>query len=95
MAVPPAARSSGAEGYWSRASAKPHLRDIRIPTLILNSRNDPFVPTRSLPVASEVGPHVTLWQPERGGHVGFPFGAPPGHVRAMPERVIDWLKDHP
>lgn len=79
------------EDYWSRGSAKPHLHRIRIPALVVNALNDPFVPASSLPAAHEVGPHVTLWQPAHGGHVGFPGGGWPGHVRTMPARVMDWI----
>ncbi len=79
------------EDYWARASAKPHLHKIRIPALALNARNDPFVPAASLPRPGEVGPCVTLWQPEEGGHVGFADGRWPGHVRAMPAAVGRWL----
>jgi len=82
------------DDYWSRGSAKPHLHQIRIPALVVNAVNDPFVPAASLPRQGEVGSHVTLWQPAHGGHVGFPLGAPPGHVRAMPERVVAWLNEH-
>lgn len=82
------------DDYWSRASAKPHLRAIRIPALVLNARNDPFVPAHCLPTQSEAGPYVTLWQPAHGGHVGFPQGAPPGHVRALPDLVGGWLAAH-
>ncbi|MDQ7958038.1 MAG: alpha/beta fold hydrolase [Pseudomonadota bacterium] len=80
------------EDYWARASAKPHLRAIRVPALVVNARNDPFVPGSSLPGPHEVGSHVTLWQPLHGGHVGFPWGRPPGHVRTMPEAVGGWLR---
>jgi len=80
--------------YWARASAKPHLASIRIPALVLNARNDPFVPAASLPLQADVGSHVTLWRPPHGGHVGFPSGAPPGHVLAMPTAVTDWLAAH-
>ena len=79
------------DDYWRRGSAKPHLHAIRIPALVVNATNDPFVPAGSLPRQADVGDHVTLWQPAHGGHVGFPLGAPPGHVRAMPERVGAWL----
>jgi uncharacterized protein len=79
------------DDYWSRGSAKPHLRRIRIPALVLNARNDPFVPAASLPRAADVGPQVTLWQPAHGGHVGFPAGHWPGHVRTVPDRVMDWI----
>lgn len=77
--------------YWTRASAKPHLNQIRVPTLVVNAKNDPFVPAWSLPKHNEVNPWVTLWQPEDGGHVGFPQGAPPGHVQWMPRAVGGWL----
>jgi uncharacterized protein len=83
------------EDYWARASAKPVLAEIRVPALALNALNDPFVPSGSLPTSSQVGPMVTLWQPTEGGHVGFPVSSPtlgfPGHVRAMPQAVGQWL----
>jgi predicted alpha/beta-fold hydrolase len=80
-----------ADDYYARASAKPRLREIRIPALVLNARNDPFVPASCLPEARDVGPWVTLWQPAHGGHVGFPQGLPPGHVLALPEQVMGWM----
>lgn len=84
--------------YWARASAKPVLQSIRVPALALNARNDPFVPAESLPTQQDAGHHVTLWQPEQGGHVGFPVShgplGLPGHVRAMPEAVGNWLLAH-
>ena len=81
----------GTDDYWTRASAKPQLHRIRIPALALNARNDPFIPAWSLPERSAVGSFVELWQPAHGGHVGFPAGAPPGHVLTMPEAVAGWL----
>ena len=78
------------EDYWARASAKPHLAQIRIPTLVLNARNDPFVPAASLP-QPQPGAWVTLWQPQQGGHVGFPQGPLPGNIRALPQVVGAWL----
>jgi predicted alpha/beta-fold hydrolase len=80
------------EDYWLRASAKPHLRRIRIPALVLNARNDPFIPARCLPGPHEVGRFVTLWQPVHGGHVGFPQGRFPGHVQSLPEAVTGWMQ---
>jgi predicted alpha/beta-fold hydrolase len=79
------------DDYWARASAKPHLARIRIPALVLNPRNDPFIPADSLPLPHQVGRHVTLWQPPHGGHVGFPAGAPPGQMHRLPEGVMGWL----
>lgn len=82
------------EDYWRRASAKPHLAQIGIPALLVNARNDPFVPAWSLPERSDVAATVTLWQPATGGHVGFAQGRPPGNVLAMPQAVGEWLLTH-
>lgn len=81
------------DDYWTRASAKPHLRRIRIPALAVNALNDPFVPAESLPGRDEAGPSVTLWRPAHGGHVGFASGRLPGHVHTLPEVVGGWLVD--
>jgi predicted alpha/beta-fold hydrolase len=80
--------------YWKRASSKPHLAQISVPTLLVNNKNDPFVPGWSMPKQAEVGQHITLWQPAQGGHAGFPAGGIPGHVRAMPEMVGHWMRQH-
>ena len=79
------------DDYWSRASAKPLMREIHIPALVLNARNDPFVPASSLPQQADVSASVTLWQPEQGGHVGFAQGQWPSHVRGLPDAVGAWL----
>jgi uncharacterized protein len=77
-----------ADDYWSRSSSKPWLRHIEVPTLILNARNDPFLPQEALPHADEVSPAVTLEFPETGGHVGFVSGPFPGHLGWLPRRLI-------
>jgi len=79
------------DSYWREASAKRDLHCIRIPALVLNAKNDPFVPADSLPAAQDVGKWVSLWQPEHGGHVGFPSGAPPSYLAALPQAVGSWL----
>ena len=85
---------AGVDDYYARASAKPGLGTMRLPALVLNARNDPFVPAASLPRPHEVSAQVTLWQPAHGGHCGFPAGAPPGHLLTMPEAVLGWLASH-
>ncbi|WP_367394877.1 YheT family hydrolase [Cupriavidus sp. Agwp_2] len=59
------------DDYWRRAASKPVLGAIAVPTLVLNARNDPFLPERHLPGPADVSPQVWLEQPEYGGHVGF------------------------
>ena len=63
-----------ADDYWARASSKPWLNNIRVPTLMINARNDPFLPASALPRDDEVSDSVTLEFPDCGGHVGFVVG---------------------
>ena len=75
------------EDYWDRASGKPWLQAIRIPYLLLNARNDPFVPVASLPQLQDVSEAVELEQPEQGGHIGFARGPWPGRIDFIAERL--------
>jgi uncharacterized protein len=62
-----------ADDYWARASSAPWLAHIRVPTLVLNAGNDPFLPRAALQAATrEASKHVVLEFPETGGHAGFP-----------------------
>jgi predicted alpha/beta-fold hydrolase len=82
----------GADDYWRRASSKPWLRGVRVPTLVLNARNDPFIPARSLATRAEAGDAVVLEQPREGGHAGFPCGPFPGHVGWLPGRLLHFFE---
>jgi len=78
--------------YWTRASSKPHLKNIAVPTLVLNARNDPFIPEPSLPGSHDCSPSVVLHQPAEGGHVGFVTGAFPGHLGWLPIRLARFFE---
>jgi predicted alpha/beta-fold hydrolase len=81
------------DDYWTRASSKPSLRGIRVPTLILNARDDPFLPSGALPTEREVSPMVKLEFPSRGGHVGFVTGPFPGHIEWLPQRLLHFFRN--
>lgn len=83
---------AGTDDYWSRASSKPWLRAIEVPTLVLNARNDPFIPAASLPDAAEVSPAVLLEQPEDGGHAGFAEAPFPGKLDWLPTRLVSFFR---
>jgi len=80
--------------YWSRSSCKPWLAAIRTPTLVLNARNDPFLPARHLATPAEVSPHVSLDYPLAGGHVGFFEHHVPGAGAWLPRRVLGYFAQH-
>lgn len=77
------------DDYWNRASARHVLQDIAVPTLVLNARNDPFLPGQHLP--RQASRFVTLAYPEEGGHVGFPAGRFPGTLDWLPTALLGFL----
>ena len=79
------------DDYWTRASSKPSLKNIRVTTLVLNARNDPFLPAAALPATPDASAAVTLEQPEEGGHVGFVSGAFPGNPGWLQQRILNFF----
>jgi hypothetical protein len=76
----------GADDYWARSSSGPWLTKIRVPTLVINARNDPFMPEAALDALGAVPPNVVLEFPQSGGHAGFP-----GRGRWLARRALDFL----
>jgi hypothetical protein len=74
--------------YYTRSSSRQYLGRIRVPTLLLHARDDPFMTPAVLPEAAELAPAVTLEVHERGGHVGFVTGALPWAPRYWLEARI-------
>jgi predicted alpha/beta-fold hydrolase len=66
------------------------LDHITVPTLIMNARNDPFLPAKFLP-RSPLG-NVVIEQPEYGGHVGFATAPFPGHTGWLPRRMVAFME---
>jgi uncharacterized protein len=61
-----------AQDYYARCSSKQFLPHIRIPTLLVNAQNDPFLSEACFPVTeAAANPHLYLEVPSTGGHVGF------------------------
>ena len=79
----------GVDDYYSRSSSKPWLACISVPTLLLNARNDPFLPAAALPAPQELAPAVSAVFPEEGGHVGFPDAS--GTLGWLPRSVLEFF----
>jgi predicted alpha/beta-fold hydrolase len=78
--------------YWSAASSGPYLERIRVPTLLVNARNDPFLPEHALLAAArKAAPSVVLEFPRTGGHAGFLTGPFPGRPW-LPQRLLEFLE---
>lgn len=85
---------AGVDDYWQRASSKPLLPGIRVPTLVINPVNDPFLPAHALPAPKQVSLQVRLEQPAHGGHVGFVSGPLPGRLDWLPGRLLQFFAQH-
>ncbi len=82
-----------ADDYWSKASSGPWLEGIRVPTLLLNARNDPFLPEPELLAATrKASADVVLEFPRTGGHAGFLAGPQTGRHRWLPQRILRFLQ---
>ena len=57
--------------YYRRASSRFYLGEIRVPTLLIQAEDDPFVFRHSLPEAHELSPTTEHEWHRHGGHVGF------------------------
>ena len=84
---------TSADEYYQLSSAKPLLKHIAKPTLVINALNDPFMPAHALPTANDVSAAVTLYQPNHGGHVGFVSGAFSGQLSWLPQTVLDFFSE--
>jgi hypothetical protein len=62
---------SSASDYYRESSCQSYLNKISLPTLILQSKDDPFLPMSAIPDAGDLSNHVRLMITNKGGHVGF------------------------
>ncbi len=73
------------EDYYHRSSSRQFLRNIAVPTLLIQAKDDPFMTPEVLPELSELSTAVNLEISNTGGHVGFVAGN-------SPWRAIYWLE---
>jgi predicted alpha/beta-fold hydrolase len=60
-----------AEDYWAKCSCGPLLGRIRVPSLIINAEDDPFLGASCYPFHERKNPYIYLEVPRYGGHLGF------------------------
>ena len=86
---------SSVEEYYTAASSRQYISAIRIPTLILHAKDDPFMSEDVIPQADELSPQVLLEVTEGGGHVGFISGSVPWRAEYWLEtRAPQFLREH-
>ncbi|WP_295117859.1 alpha/beta fold hydrolase [uncultured Chitinophaga sp.] len=61
-----------AEKYWAACSSRQFIPNVRIPVLLINAQDDPFLGQGCYPYEEAAGnPQFFLETPRYGGHVGF------------------------
>jgi predicted alpha/beta-fold hydrolase len=88
---------TNAHDYYTRSSSIRFLDGIQTETLLLNARDDPFLPTAVLDRVRGIAaskPNLHLEFSERGGHVGWVEGQPWSQRYFMEKRVISFLSEY-
>jgi len=84
---------ASADDYYTKSSSKQFLKNITTPTLILHSKDDPFMSQKAIPTKEELSSSVTLELTEHGGHVGFVYGKSPFRAKYWIEkRLVEYFK---
>jgi predicted alpha/beta-fold hydrolase len=83
------------DDYYRKTSSRQYLRTIRVPTLLLHAKDDPFMTEDVIPYPFELSENVQLEVTNAGGHVGFIAGNYPWSPRYwLEERVPEFLNQY-
>jgi predicted alpha/beta-fold hydrolase len=83
----------GADDYYAHCSAMPMLKYITTNTLVLHSKDDPFMTEAVVPNDNQLSNTVAYELSERGGHVGFLHGTPFSPKLWLQERISQFLEE--
>jgi len=84
-----------AEDYYTQSSSRSFLTKIKIPALLLHSKNDPFMTPEAIPSNNELSKSVILELSENGGHVGFVGGSKPWKPEFwLEQRIPNFLTNY-
>jgi len=83
-----------AQDYYEKVSSKQFIKNIKIPTLIIHAKDDPFMNIKVLPHFNEIPKNITLEINDHGGHVGFVQVAWPWKVEYyLEKRIPDYFEN--
>ena len=81
-----------ADQYYSESSCKQFLKNICVPTLIMNSLDDPFLERNTFPGPKEVSDMVELEFLQNGGHAAFITGSIWKYFSWIETRIPEFFK---
>ena len=79
----------GAEDYYRKCSSSAFLGSIAVDTLLIQSKNDPMIPPKSIPNSEMLSPQVQMQLTEKGGHVGFVSSNPDNWLE---QRILNFMQ---
>ncbi len=82
---------SSVSEYYEKSSSKQFLKNIKTPTLIIHSLDDPFMTEEILP-KEELPSNITLEISKHGGHVGFIGGSLTKPQYWLENRITEYFK---
>lgn len=85
---------SSAEDYYEQSSSKQFLKNIRVPTLLIHSKDDPFMTADVAPTPEEVSDSIILEVYEKGGHLGFISGSIFRPKYWLEQRIPEFIQYH-
>jgi predicted alpha/beta-fold hydrolase len=81
-----------ADDYYIQSSSRQYLSKIKVPTLLLQAKDDPLMTQDLLPQQHELSSEVILELTEKGGHVGFVTGNVPWRAQYwLEQRIPEYL----
>jgi predicted alpha/beta-fold hydrolase len=81
-----------AQDYYAKSSSKQYLKGIKIPTLIIHAKDDPFMTPAVIPNEEDVSKYVSLEILDHGGHVGFISGTLLKPQYWLDSKIVEFFK---
>jgi len=80
----------GALDYYEKSSSLQFLKNVNVPTLLINALNDSFLSPECYPIKeAKQNPNLFLEMPKYGGHVGF---IAKGNIYYNELRALEFVK---
>ncbi|MBD81373.1 MAG: alpha/beta hydrolase [Crocinitomicaceae bacterium] len=88
----PAHGFKDAKDYWNQCSSKQFLHQLKVPTLLINALDDPFLGEECYPYEeAQLNPQLNLITPKYGGHVGFVSSFPLSNTQWVEKQALQFI----
>ncbi|WBX74966.1 alpha/beta fold hydrolase [Tenacibaculum ovolyticum] len=83
------------DDYWLKASSKPYIPKIKIPTLLINSLDDSFLSKECYPFKeAKNSANFYLLTPNYGGHVGFTSSFNNNENKWVEKKITEFIQEN-